>query len=86
MILACPITPVADEFGEYWYGFSKMSTEKGEQLRHRYKLLAQQNQCAFIDLNDFAQPSTADGVHMDPCGHKCVGTNMAKLVCSVLDD
>ena len=86
IILACPVTPVADESGEYWYGFSKLSTEKGKQLRQRYKMLAQQNQCAFIDLNDLAQPSSADGVHLDPCGHKCVGAGMAQLVRSVLSD
>lgn len=86
IILACPITPVADRSGEYWYGFSKLSTEKGEQLRQRYKLLAQEQNCFFIDMNDFAQPSTADGVHLDSTGHKSVGTAMTQLVQSVLND
>lgn len=86
IILACPIAPVADEFGEYRYGFSKLSTEKAEQLRRRYKILAQQNQCAFIDLNDFAQPSSADGVHIDSKGHKNIGVAMAQLVRSVTSD
>ena len=86
MILACPITPVADQFGEYWYGFSKLSTEKGEQLRHRYKLLAQQQGCVYIDLNDLAQPSSADGVHIDANGHRNIGMAMAQLIRSVTKD
>ena len=86
IILACPITPVADGSGKYWYGFSEQATEKGEQLRHCYKLLAQQQKCAYIDLNDFAQPSSADGVHLDAKAHKNVGMAMAQLVRSITSD
>ena len=86
IILSCPLKPVADGAGEFWYGFSELSTEKGEQLRQRYKLLAQQQNCFYIDFNDFAQPSSADGVHMEAVGHKCVGEAMAKLVRAVLKD
>jgi len=84
IILACPLKPVADGSGTYWYGFSELSTERGEQLRQRYQLLAQQTGCTFIDLNDLAAASSADGVHLDPDGHKRVGEAMAQLVQAVL--
>ncbi len=86
IILCCPLKPGADGTGEFQYGFSELSTQKGEQLRSRYKVLAQQQNCVYFDFNDLAQPSLADGVHMDPAGHKCVGEKMAQLVRSVLND
>lgn len=86
IILACPLKPVADGIGEYWYGFSQLSTERGEQLRQRYQQLAQQFNCAFIDMNDYAAANPADGVHLDPDGHKCVGKAMTALVQDILAD
>ena len=80
IILACPIIPVVDGNGEYQYGFSELSTQRGHELRQRYKLLAEQSGCMFIDLNDLAGTSSADGVHIDPDGHKSVGAAMAQLV------
>ncbi len=84
IILACPLKPVADGSGAYWYGFSELSTDRGEQLRQRYQMLAQQTGCTYIDLNDLAVASPADGVHLDPDGHKRVGEAMAQLVQTVL--
>lgn len=86
IILACPMIPVADGNGEYQYGFSELSTQRGEELRQRYRLLAEQKNCAFIDLNALAKPSAADGVHLDPAGHKAIGHAMAKLVQSILSE
>jgi len=86
IILACPLKPVADGKGEFWYGFSELSTEKGEQLRQRYELLAQQQGCAYIDLNNYADVSPADGVHLAPEGHESIGKAMADLVQKVLAD
>lgn len=86
IILACPIIPVADGSGEYWYGFSKLSTEKGEELRDRYKILAREQNCFFMDLNNFGKPSAADGVHMESDSHKRVGEAMAQLVQAVMKD
>ena len=62
IILCCPIKPGADQNGEYWYGFSGLSTEKGEELRSRFAQLARQKNCMYLDLNDLAQPSPAGGV------------------------
>lgn len=86
IILACPLVPIADEKGEYWYGFSELSTQRGEELRQRYQLLAQKNDCVYIDLNDFAKACGVDGVHLDPAGHKEIGGEMARLVQSVLSN
>ena len=84
IILACPMKVNADGKGVYWYGFSEQSTVKGEELRTSYADLAQQCGCIYIDLNDIADPSPADGVHIDPAGHNSVGTAMAELVKSVI--
>ena len=86
IILACPLKPVADAQGAYGYGFSELSTEKGEQLRWRYRDLAERTGCAYIDLNDLAVPSCADGVHLDVEGHAAIGIAMAQLVKKVLAD
>lgn len=84
IIVACPFKPVADGNGVYWYGFSPLSTEKGEDLRTNYAELAAQNDCAFIDLNVIAVPSPSDGVHIDPIGHQKVAAAMTKLVQNVI--
>lgn len=86
IILCCPLTPAAPGTGEYLYGFSELSTEKGVQLRARYSQLARQQNCLYFDFNDLAQPSPADGVHMDSAGHKQVGQAMAQLVKSALNN
>ena len=86
IILACPIVPVADGKGEYQYGFSLLSTQRGEQMRQLYKLLTMQHNCSYVDLNDWAKASSADGVHMDVKGHKAVGLEMARLVKSILSN
>lgn len=86
IILACPLTPVADREGEYQYGFSEQSTQRGNQLRQRYKLLAEENDCIFIDFNNLASVSPVDGVHLDPDGHRAIGMAMSQLVKKVLGD
>ena len=85
IILACPVKPVADGTGEYWYGFSEKSTKAGEELRLSYRLLARENGCEYIDINDFGDPSPADGVHLDPAGHKRLAIEMTKLVQRMLE-
>ena len=80
IILACPVKPVANSANEYMYGFSDYSTKNAEELRKTYAQLAAEQDCAFIDINDLTAPSPADGVHLDPAGHRCVGSEMAQLV------
>ncbi len=84
IIIACPIIPVADGAGEYCYGFSELSTKIGEELRERYAQLAKDNGCEYIDINAIAVPSPADGVHLDPDGHKRVAKEMTDLVKSLI--
>ena len=84
IILACPFKPVADGNNTYCYGFSELSTIRGEELRTSYAELARQNGCAYIDLNNLAIVSPADGVHITPAGHAAVGSAMAELVKSVI--
>ena len=84
IILVCPLKPYADGNGVYGHGFSTRSTEEAEKVRAYYKQLAQKNQCAFIDWNDHVSPSSADGIHMSPDGHKCIGEVMTQLVLSTL--
>lgn len=84
IILVCPLKPYADGNGVYGHGFSTRSTEEAENVRTYYKQLAQKNQCAFIDWNDYVSPSPADGIHMSPDGHKRIGEVMTQLVLSTL--
>lgn len=86
IILACPLAPVADQSGEYEYGFGEVSTKRGEELRQRYRALAQQYGCAYIDLNELASPSPVDGVHIEAEGHRRIGEAMTKLVRSLLEE
>ena len=80
IIIACPVIPVAAGTGEYLYGFSKQSTQTGEELREKYAQLADEHGCAYIDINSIAMPSPADGAHLDPDGHKRLAIEMAQLV------
>lgn len=86
IILVCPLIPYADGNGVYGHGFSDRSTQEATQLRKRYQALAQAHHCAFVDWNDYVSPSPADGIHMTPEGHKCIGEMMTQLVRTVLND
>lgn len=86
IILVCPVIPQADKNGDFWYGFSELSTQKGQNLRWRYRELAEKNKCYYLDINDYVQPSGEDGVHLDKHAHHLVGMEIAKLVKGILEE
>ena len=85
IILACPVKSSCDGNGVYWYDFSAKSTQKGEALRKRYRLLAKQTGCSFFDVNEYVTASPVDGVHLTAESHRILGEAMADFVRQVLE-
>lgn len=70
ILILSPIHICASESGQFYYDFSPRSVEKGKLLSSLYSRMAQQRGCLFADAAEWAAPAGADGVHLDPEGHK----------------
>jgi hypothetical protein len=64
--------------------YDEESIEKSEDLGIAYQLVANQEQCAFLDSSVIVRSSPIDGVHLDE--HQCeiLGQAVAKEVTKLL--
>ena len=85
ILVAAPLKVIADQNGAYQYGFSALSTEKGEGLRNAYRELAQLTGCAYFDVNDHVEAGLVDGVHLDAAGHRVLGKALAETVRNLVE-
>ncbi|MEL7642811.1 MAG: lipase, partial [bacterium] len=51
-----------------------------------YKIIADRYNCEFLDAAEFARPSDADGIHIDPPDHFKLGQAVAKKIKNILGD
>ena len=49
-----------------------------------YKIIADRYNCEFLDAAEFARPSDADGIHIDPPDHFKLGQAVAKKIKNIL--
>jgi lysophospholipase L1-like esterase len=81
------ISPVAvdtarfdDSMSEY---FDESSAVKASELSARFRQVAEQNGCEFLDASQYARPSV-DGIHLGPEGHAALAAAVAQAVRSTI--
>lgn len=60
------------------------SHERSRALGRLYRLVAEESGAAFLDAGEHATLETADGVHLDPEGHRLLGSAIADAVLAIL--
>jgi lysophospholipase L1-like esterase len=58
--------------------------EKSRGFPTRYRRVAEQRGCAFLDAGEFAEPSEVDGVHLDAGAHRALGGAVAERIRELL--
>jgi len=58
--------------------------EKSRAFPERYRRVAEQRGCAFMDGGEYAGPSELDGVHLDADAHRSLGEAVAERVRELL--
>ncbi len=56
------------------------SCVESKKISALYAEIAREHQLDFMDASKVTEPSTADGVHLDPEGHKKIGLAVAKKI------
>lgn len=60
--------------------FDLNSVEKIEKTFDAYKNFAKNNACFYLDFNEFATPSTDDGLHYTPQTHQIIAQKVAEFI------
>jgi lysophospholipase L1-like esterase len=58
--------------------------EKSRAFPKRYRRIAEQRGCAFLDAGEYAGPSDLDGVHLDASAHRSLGEAVAECIRTLL--
>ena len=70
----------------FYFTFGEQAARKSEGFSESYRMIAEQFGCEFLDAAQIAEPSDADGVHMDPEEHAKMARAMAEKVRSILEE
>ncbi len=84
IMIAAPLNVQAAGDGGFMYDFTPNSNQKGEEVRGKYRDLAQRLGCAFFDVNDHVQACPIDGVHLSTESHRILGEAMTAAVRELL--
>ncbi|MCP4140424.1 MAG: SGNH/GDSL hydrolase family protein [Chloroflexi bacterium] len=76
LLLAPPPTAPLTDFAEMFEG----ADEKSQKFSARYKLIAKELGCAFMDTASVIVSSPLDGIHFEASEHKKLGKALAKKV------
>lgn len=60
--------------------FNKTSIEKIHEVFPVFKQTADKNNCYYLDLNEFVQPSETDGLHYTEESHKIIAQKIADFI------
>ena len=58
--------------------------EKAEQLAEYYALIAKRNNTHFMKASDFAEPSSEDGMHFTPEGHRALANGIYRKIVEIM--
>lgn len=86
IMIAAPLNVQPAGEGAFMYDFTPNSNRKGEEVRGKYRDLAQRLGCAFFDVNDFVRACPIDGVHLDAASHRVLGETMTAAVRELLSE
>lgn len=81
ILLISPAVLTQNIFNGYFATlFDETSIEKSKMLGTLYKQISSEENCAFLDLNEYTRVSALDGLHYEPEGHqKAAAAVLAKL-------
>lgn len=68
----------------YPYFFDSASIEKSRHLSEEYREIARQTGCHFLDAAQYASADPADGIHLNPEGHKNLAEALFRKIKSIL--
>lgn len=60
--------------------------EKSKQFSKYYKEVAERQNCEFLDISQYVQPSIKDGCHFDPESHAKVAETLEKKIVSIFSE
>ena len=69
--------------GYFNYQFDSSSIVKSKKIGRIYRNLAKVYNCAIFDINKFARPSGADGLHYDSESHRLIADKLADYIKSL---
>ncbi|MBR1908710.1 hypothetical protein IJ818_07220 [bacterium] len=65
--------------------FDETSIIKSKKVGKAYKKLAKVYNCKLFDINDFASPSEADGLHYDRAAHKLIAEKLTEFIKTLIN-
>jgi lysophospholipase L1-like esterase len=81
LLMAPPPLARLSDFAEMFEG----SVEKSRLLGPRYRQIAEEYGCHFLDTGQIIVSSDVDGVHLDPGEHEKLGKAVAAKVRNIFD-
>lgn len=66
--------------GFFSYQFNETSIVKSKKIGEIYKTIADNYQCEYFDINNFATPSEFDGLHYDEAAHKLIADKLSEFI------
>ncbi len=66
--------------GNFSHQFDEKSIYASVWVQAIYKTVADKNDCEFMDLNKYVEPSVVDGLHFDKESHKLIAKLLAERV------
>jgi len=66
--------------GFFNFQFDGTSIVKSKKIGKIYRHIARVYDCKIFDINKFAQPSDADGLHYDSAAHKLIADKLSELI------
>ena len=69
--------------GGFAVQFDKTSIEKSQHIGEIYESVATEENCGFINLDDFVKYSPVDGLHYTPASHKIIAEKISELLYSL---
>lgn len=81
-IIIIPPVILADEIlnGYFKIQFDKTSILKSYEVQKIYKKIADAKNCKLFNVNEYAKPSKADGLHYDRDGHRLIAQNLKEFI------
>ena len=81
-IIIIPPVILSDKILEGYFKcqFDKSSITKSRKVGRIFRTLANVYNCEFLDINKFAKPSEADGLHFDEKTHKIIADKLAQFI------
>ena len=66
--------------GFFSFQFNEKSVLKSKEIGKIFKQVAENNNCSFVDINEWVKPSDFDGLHYDENSHKLIADKLSEFI------